>query len=80
MPRSCIWITKTPEQMERENREWRARGGGKGLAAQSSVPGPEIDDDPDPFPCAKCDRGFTSQRGLSRHITAVHPQEDPALE
>lgn len=77
MPRTCTYITRTPEQIERDDQEWKKR---TGLAAQSSAPGPEIDDDPDPFPCSKCGRGFTSQRGLSRHITAVHPQEDPALE
>jgi hypothetical protein len=33
-------------------------------------------DDSDPFPCEKCDKGFTSQRGLSMHLTVVHKDKD----
>jgi len=42
---------------------------------------PELDDSY-AFPCTQCAKGFTSQRGLSRHITAVHfaVGEEPALD
>lgn len=56
---------------------WRGRYGDKPVApvpVEKSAPGPDIDqeEDKDPFPCDRCEKGFTSQRGLSRHTTAVH--------
>lgn len=63
-------------------RNWRGRFPSEPATAApvaQSAPGPDIDqdDDSDPFPCTQCDKGFTSQRGLSRHITAVHVEAGP---
>ena len=37
---------------------------------------PASGDEPDAWPCDACERSFATQRGLNKHRTAAHPEEN----